>query len=169
MKNRFCCAEAERTDKCIKVLAVGNSFSQDSTTFLRNMALADGADLRVAYLYIGVCSLERHYDNISNGKRDYEFKYYTPEFVFEVSPTDLDFSIEASDWDFVTMQQVSGKSGKYETFQPYADVLAAHIKSKVPAAAVRAHRRSLFRQLSCRAFPHRKGSGARGSLCTGLV
>lgn len=37
MKEHFCCAEAERTNKCIKVLAVGNSFSQDSTTFLRHM------------------------------------------------------------------------------------------------------------------------------------
>ena len=139
MKNGFCCAEAGRTDNCIKILAVGNSFSQDTTTFLRNMALADGVDLRVAYLYIGGCSLERHYDNITNGKQDYEFRYYTPERVFEISPVSLDFGLEAADWDYVTVQQVSGKSGKYETFQPFAKELISHIRSKVPSAKLRLH------------------------------
>lgn len=139
MTKHFCCAEAERSEKCIKVLAVGNSFSQDATAFLRHMALADGVDFRVAYLYIGGCSLERHYDNITNGKRDYEFRYYTPEYVYEIIPTSLDFGLEAGDWDYVTVQQVSGKSGKYETFQPYADVLISHIRSKVPGAALKLH------------------------------
>lgn len=87
-------------------------------------------------------------DNISNGKRDYEFKYYTPEFVFEVSPTDLDFGIEASDWDFVTMQQVSGKSGKYETFQPYA-LAWFEIKRRHDHRAVR-HHSAVFRHLQLR-------------------
>lgn len=139
MNDRFYCSETARSEKCIKVLAVGNSFSQDSTTFLRHMALADGIDLRVGYLYIGGCSLERHYNNITNGKRDYDFRYYTPEYVYDVTPVDLDFGLEANDWDYVTMQQVSGLSGKYETFQPYATVLAAHIKEKVPAAKLLLH------------------------------
>ena len=47
----------------MKLLAVGNSFSQDACTFLHQTAQAQGLDLEVTNLYIGGCSLEMHYQN----------------------------------------------------------------------------------------------------------
>ena len=44
----------------MKLLAVGNSFSQDACTFLHQTAQAQGLDLEVTNLYIGGCSLEMH-------------------------------------------------------------------------------------------------------------
>ena len=67
--------ESERNDKTLKVLAIGNSFSIDATTYLKEMALADGVDLRVASAAIGGCSFERHYNNITNGTKDYHLTY----------------------------------------------------------------------------------------------
>ena len=40
----------------MKLLAVGNSFSQDACTFLHQTAQAQGLDLEVTNLYIGGCS-----------------------------------------------------------------------------------------------------------------
>lgn len=44
----------------IKILAIGNSFSQDATQFIHDIAKADGVDTKVVNLYIGGCSLQRH-------------------------------------------------------------------------------------------------------------
>ena len=56
----------------MKLLAVGNSFSQDACTFLHQTAQAQGLDLEVTNLYIGGCSLEMHYQNLLSGKADYQ-------------------------------------------------------------------------------------------------
>lgn len=65
----------------IKILAIGNSFSQDATTYLYDIAQVDQLELKVVNLYIGGCSLKTHWDNIQmdakhydyelNGKKDY--------------------------------------------------------------------------------------------------
>ena len=47
-----------------KILAIGNSFSEDATSYLEDIATCGGEDCKVVNLYIGGCSLERHYNNI---------------------------------------------------------------------------------------------------------
>ena len=42
--------------------------------------------------------------------------------------------IEAGAYDAVTLQQVSGFSGQYETYQPYLNDLAAYVRQKQPEA-----------------------------------
>ena len=74
--------EAQNTSKTLKVLAIGNSFSEDATSYIKQMSLADNIDLRVANAFIGGCSLEHHYNNITNGAKDYLFTYYTPKETF---------------------------------------------------------------------------------------
>ena len=55
----------------ICILAIGNSFSQDATHYLHQIAEADGVETKVVNLYIGGCSLERHWQNIVTGAADY--------------------------------------------------------------------------------------------------
>jgi beta-glucosidase len=131
--------EKERTDKTLKVLAIGNSFSQDATTYIKGIALADGVDLRVASASIGGCSFERHYNNITNNTTDYHFVYYTPEETYRSAEVSLEQCLKASDWDIITIQQVSGLSGKYETFFPFAPELVSYIKTIQPKAEIRIH------------------------------
>lgn len=65
----------------LKILAIGNSFSQDSTTYLYDLAKSGGVELKVVNLYIGGCSLETHWNNIVENKKDYEYQLmvYLPE------------------------------------------------------------------------------------------
>ena len=44
----------------MKILAVGNSFSRNATTYLHQTAAAQGISLTAVNLYIGGCSLETH-------------------------------------------------------------------------------------------------------------
>ena len=57
-----------------KLLAIGNSFSQDATHYLHQIAAADQMDLKVGNLYIGGCSLERHWENIQNEAEEYLYE-----------------------------------------------------------------------------------------------
>ena len=46
----------------LRILAIGNSFSQDAVEQnLHEIAKADGQELIIGNMYIGGCSLERHY------------------------------------------------------------------------------------------------------------
>ncbi len=49
----------------MKILAIGNSFSQDATRYLQDIAASAGEELFVRNLYIGGCSLEMHSKNIA--------------------------------------------------------------------------------------------------------
>lgn len=131
--------EKEKSSETLKVLAIGNSFSQDATTYIKEIALADAVDLRVASAMIGGCSFERHYNNITNGTKDYHLTYYTPEQTFYNMEVSLEECLKANDWDIITIQQVSGLSGKYETFFPFAPELVSYIKSIHPKAEIRIH------------------------------
>ena len=131
--------ESPRTEDTIKVLAFGNSFSNDSTTFIPQIAKADGKDIRVADCSIGGCSLERHYGNISNGTRDYILNYRTIEGTKRFSYVSMQQALTASDWDYITIQQVSGNSGKPDTFEPYLSELVKYFKEICPNAEIRFH------------------------------
>ena len=67
--------ETKRNEKTLKVLAIGNSFLEDATSYIKQIALADNVDLRVANAFIGGCSFECHADNIKNKTTDYRLKY----------------------------------------------------------------------------------------------
>lgn len=45
----------------MKILAIGNSFSEDAMYYLKNIADADGVEVKAVNLYIGGCNLERHW------------------------------------------------------------------------------------------------------------
>ena len=126
--------EEERTEDTIKVLAFGNSFSNDSVAWLSHIAKADGKDLRVANCVIGGCSLQRHYSNIFNGSSDkYNFTYYTKAHgVKTYSKASMQEALMATDWDYITLQQASGESYKSDTYEPYLTELITYIKTFHP-------------------------------------
>ena len=44
----------------MKILAIGNSFSEDASAYIHQMAESAGYDVQIVNLYIGGCPLERH-------------------------------------------------------------------------------------------------------------
>ena len=115
----------------IKVLAIGNSFSQDATRYLRKIAQAAGEDMKVVNLYIGGCPLSRHYKNINNDAAAYSLEIDGETTGFEVS---IRQALQSNEWDFVTMQQVSSLSFDYDTYQPYLDALSDYVMVHAPRA-----------------------------------
>lgn len=131
----------------MNVLAIGNSFSQDATRYLHGMARAAGVDLTVVNLYIGGCSLSRHFRNRRSGERAYELQVNGERTGFFVS---LKEALTNRDWDVVTLQQASQDSTRYETYQPYLGELAAYVRKNVPKAKLFIHETWSYEQGSDR-------------------
>ena len=120
----------------MKVLSIGNSFSQDAQRYLHRLADADGVQLKAVNLYIGGCSLQRHYLNMLDDVAAYDFE-------FNGEPTGIKVSIRqalvSDDWDVITLQQASHYSGDYDTYTPYIEELAAYVRKYCPKARLWIH------------------------------
>jgi hypothetical protein len=117
--------------KKIKILAIGNSFSQDATFYLQQIAMSDGIDAKVVNLYIGGCSLERHWYNIEKNAKEYLYEEDGKSTEQYIS---IKEALLEEDWDFVVTQQASHDSGIQETYYPYIINLFDYIKQYAPNA-----------------------------------
>ncbi len=103
--------------KTVRVLAIGNSFSQDATEqYLYELAHAQGDSLVIGNAYIGGCSIDRHYDNLLTGKADYAYRKVVGGIRSERKHTDLRSIIRDEQWDIITLQQASPLSGVPSSF-----------------------------------------------------
>lgn len=99
----------------MKVLSIGNSFSQDAQRYLHRLAKHEGVELKTVNLYIGGCSLQRHYINMLDDNAAYDFEFNGEQTGIKVS---IRQALASDDWEFITLQQASHFSGKYETYLP---------------------------------------------------
>ncbi len=121
----------------IQVLSIGNSFSQDAQRYLHELAKSEGVDLQTVNLYIGGCSLEKHFRNLKGDRREYtlEVNGQTAEGFM----TGIREALTARNWDVVTLQQASHESYREETYQPYIKALADAVRENCPKAKLFLH------------------------------
>ena len=120
----------------IKILALGNSLSQDATRYLHDIAHAAGDDIKVVNLYIGGCTLARHYRNMLSGAKEYGYEFNGSYVGLKVS---LDEALYSDDWDYMTIQQASYQSFSYESCRPYIDRIKEHMTLACPKAKILIH------------------------------
>lgn len=115
----------------MNILAIGNSFSEDATTYLHDVLCAAGVEATVVNLYIGGCSFERHWANVLEGKADY---MYQLNGVHTERMVDIDTVLREREWDYIISQQCSHYSGIPETYVHFADRLYEHAAELAPGA-----------------------------------
>lgn len=120
----------------MKILAIGNSFSDDATRYLHQIAKADGFDIKVINLYVPGCSLATHYKNMNNDAKLYGMRFNGIATGFNVS---IKEALQSEEWDYVTLQQVSNKGIDYNTFEPYLYFLSDYVSYHCPCAAKALH------------------------------
>lgn len=119
----------------VKILCIGNSFSQDATRYLESMT--DG-ELMVRNCYIGGCSLKMHCENIAADMAAYD--YEKDGVAIEADKVALSDALTREHWDWVTVQQASSNSGQPETYEPYMTDLLTYVREKCPQAKIAFHR-----------------------------
>lgn len=117
----------------IRILAIGNSFSVDAVEqHLYQIAKADSIELIIGNLYIGGCSLKRHYTNISFNFPDYEYHKIKNEIKTDTRKCTLEKALTDEKWDYVSLQQVSYDAGDITTFKPYLGSLIRYVQNRLP-------------------------------------
>ena len=109
----------------MKVLSIGNSFSQDAQRYLHSIAKNNGVDLQTVNLYIGGCSLRTHYLNVLGDKQAYDLEFNGVSTGVKVSIRQV---LESVEWDVITLQQVSNLSFNQESYSPYVQEVLSYVK-----------------------------------------
>lgn len=115
----------------MKILCIGNSFSEDATRYIHQIARADGYKMKVVNLYIGGCSFSQHFKNIMANNPNYDFQingYSTGIY------TTIKEALLSDVWDYVSLQQVSRQSVDFGTYEPFMSTLSEYVAKYAPTA-----------------------------------
>jgi len=128
-------------DSADKVLMIGNSFSISCLEHLPSVAQSCGVNLDLASLYIGGCSLERHWHNVEAATnaifRPYRFdRVKNGRCVVEKVSANIPEALAMEKWDVVTIQQASHLSWDKSSYHPWGDRLVAKIHALAPQARI---------------------------------
>ena len=118
----------------MKILSIGNSFSDDAQRYLHAIAAADGVDVETFNLCIAGCPLETHAANVKGVEKKY-FYHYNGDVECNDLIT-LQEGIHMRDWDIVTIQQVSSLSFKEESYYPYIHEVIDYVRAELPNAKI---------------------------------
>ena len=120
----------------MKLLSIGNSFSQDAHRYLHKLATEAGFELETVNLFYGGCSLKQHWEFYEQNLAVLDIHFNGGTFEKKVS---LKEALEADTYDVITLQQASHFSGIPKTYFPYLQKLANLIREKQPNAKIYFH------------------------------
>lgn len=134
--------------KTLRLLTIGNSFSQNALAHLEAIAASAGAvAFHVGCASLGGCSLEKHWNLARYTEREPAFKTYHVGAAADGAPCEatLQEALTLAPWDVVTLQQVSHKSFRRETFEPWLGKLHGLVTRLAPQARVMLHQTWAYR------------------------
>lgn len=104
--------------KLIKVLAIGNSFSEDAVEhYLYRLAKAQGDSLVIGNAYIPACTISMHLSFLNASANKYAYRKIVGGERTEEKRVNLQRIILDEPWDIITLQQGSLCSGLPETYK----------------------------------------------------
>lgn len=112
-------ADNKKGLKTIRILAIGNSFSDDAVEhYLYGLAKDAGVEIVIGNMYIGGCSFETHWKNASTDAPAYEYRKIDADGNKTVTKDKkiLEALVDET-WDFISFQQASPTSGMYYTYE----------------------------------------------------
>ena len=136
--------------KTIKILAIGNSFSEDAIEQnLHELAKAENIETVIGNLYIGGCPLKRHWENAEGNKPAYRYlKIAIDGKGVKTENERLADALSDEKWDYISLQQASGVSGLYSSYEPYLTNLVEYVKRHAPKAKIVWHQTWAYAQNS---------------------
>ena len=130
------------SERPLKVLMIGNSFSICNLKQMPSVAASMGLKLDLASLFIGGCSLERHWNNVIAASTNATFKPYRFDRTVDGTKVvvkgkaNIPDALVLDKWDVVTIQQASHFSWQPATYHPFGDNLVAKIRELAPQAKI---------------------------------
>ena len=101
----------------MKLLTIGNSFSDDSMEYVYPIAQSAGVGtICLGNLYIGGCTLNTHADNAENDRAAYAYRINDHGHWCSTDNYKMRDTIRSENWDCISLQQASGSSGIEQTY-----------------------------------------------------
>lgn len=119
--------QLQNRDKSLRLFLIGNSFSQDATRYLPQLANEIGCEISFGRAETGGCSLQRHWEAFQNNAAIYNGEKSLRQLIGN------------GEWDVVTMQQASMSSPDLSSYQPYTGALCDAVRELCPDAEILLH------------------------------
>ena len=130
-------AWAQGQSDTLRVLAIGNSFSQDAVEqYLHELAVASGKPMIIGNMFIGGAPLSRHWKNAQGNKAAYSYRKIDVEGV-KVTREEVSIltALQDEPWDYISLQQASPLSGKVDSYRLPLRALHQYIDSATAGKA----------------------------------
>jgi hypothetical protein len=127
--------------KTLRVLLIGNSFSQNASAYLPQIAKDGGHDLIFGHAELPGCPLQRHWQLAELNSTEPENPKGRP---YEGGKS-LRMLLADGEWDVITMQQYSMLSANPDSYKPYAQQLYNLISQYQPKARILIHQTWAYR------------------------
>lgn len=115
--------------KTIRVLAIGNSFSEDAVEqYLYELCANTEDKLIIGNAYRGGQGLESHWNAVVSNNAAFEYRKIVDGNRTNTKKKILKNIITDEPWDIITLQQVSQDSGLELTYEPYLTNLINYVK-----------------------------------------
>lgn len=124
--------------RTLRVLAVGNSFSEDAVEqYLYELGHEAGVNLIIGNGYRGGQSLASHWRDATTGTGTFQYRKIIDGVKTNRPATSLRYMLGDEPWDVITFQQVSQESGQPDTYEPYLSLLIGYAKALAKVDTVR--------------------------------
>lgn len=122
--------------RTIRILAVGNSFSEDAVEHhLHELAAAAGVRIVVGNLHAGGCSLGKHLAHVRRDAPAYSYRKIDAEGKLTVRrATSLREALRDEAWDYICLQQVSYLAGNFPSWKESLPELMGYVRMHAAAA-----------------------------------
>ena len=128
--------DQESEEKSVKILMIGNSFSEDTMQWMYQIAEDLGyEDIKLGNLVIGGCSLDKHATKAKGDLADYVYRVNTTGSWVKNENYKMSDALKSEDWDVVSLQQASGSSGIESTYSQL-EYMIGYVKGFVPNAKI---------------------------------
>lgn len=120
----------------LRILGIGNSFTEDGMEYLPDLLAAAGIEnVIMGRIILGGCSLERHCKEHAADTDCYTYSKSTHNrWETVLRKARLRDGIANERWNIIIIQQVSGKAGIYQTYEPWLGRIVEIVRLHCPNA-----------------------------------
>lgn len=122
----------------LRVLAIGNSFSEDAVEqYLWDLGKEAGVYFIIGNAYRGGWSLMAHWTDARERATDTEYRKVIDGKRTNLGKRTLKEIITDEPWDVITLQQVSQESGRPESYEPGLSLMIGYVRALARVDSVR--------------------------------
>lgn len=125
------------SQKEIKILCVGNSYSNDTFWMLKDIAESAGYKVTVGISHLSGGTLSQVYDAINSNGTVTTYNKFGSAGHAESSNFNARYIITDEEWDYIFFQQASTSAMDYSTYQPALGNLVSYVKANATNPSVK--------------------------------